>query len=88
MAAERLSMRKIKEVLRLAAAGQSNRVIARSVRIARSTAREYLQRAGASRSELAAAGGSDGDGAGGAAVPLPPAPSNHSGRCRTGAGSS
>jgi transposase len=38
-------MRKIKEVLRLAAAGQSHRVIARSVRIARSTVREYLQRA-------------------------------------------
>jgi transposase len=45
MAAERLSMRKIKEVLRLQAAGQSQRVIARSVGVARSTVKEYLQRA-------------------------------------------
>lgn len=45
MAAERLSMRKIKEVLRLAAAGRSNRAIARSVGIAHSTVREYRGRA-------------------------------------------
>src|SRR5688572_1694431 len=45
MAAERLSMRKIKEVLRLDAAGQSHRAIARSVMVARSTVKEYLQRA-------------------------------------------
>ena len=45
MAAERLSMRKIKEVLRLAAAGQSNRAIARSLRIAHSTVQEYRARA-------------------------------------------
>jgi DNA-binding NarL/FixJ family response regulator len=45
MAAERLSMRKAKEVLRLKAAGQSNRAIARSLRIARSTVAEYLSRA-------------------------------------------
>lgn len=44
MAAERLSMRKTKEVLRLKAAGQSNRVIARSLGIARSTVAEYLTR--------------------------------------------
>src|SRR5687767_2977169 len=47
MAAERLSMRKIKEVLRLHAAGQSHRAIARSVMVARSTVKEYLQRAAA-----------------------------------------
>ena len=41
MAAERLSMRKIKEVLRLAAAGQSNRVIARGLGISHCTVREY-----------------------------------------------
>jgi transposase len=47
MAAERLSMRKIKEVLRLQAAGQSQRAIAHSVAVARSTVKEYLQRAAA-----------------------------------------
>jgi transposase len=47
MAAERLSMRKIKEVLRLQAAGQTQRAIARSVVIGRSTVKEYLQRAAA-----------------------------------------
>lgn len=47
MAAERLSMRKIREVLRLHAAGQSQRAIAESVLVARSTGREYVQRAGA-----------------------------------------
>ena len=45
MAAERLSMRKIKEVLRLKAAGQSNRAIARSLAISHSTVAEYLARA-------------------------------------------
>lgn len=45
MAAERLSMRKIREVLRLAAAGQSNRAIARSVGVAHSTVVEYRARA-------------------------------------------
>ena len=45
MAAERLSMRKIKEVLRLAAAGQSNRRIGRSLGISHSTVREYRERA-------------------------------------------
>ncbi len=45
MAAERLSMRKIKEALRLAAAGQSNRAIARSLGIAHSTVQEYRARA-------------------------------------------
>jgi transposase len=47
MAAERLSMRKIKEVLRLKAAGRSQRSIALSVGIAHSTVREYLTRAAA-----------------------------------------
>jgi transposase len=47
MAAERLSMRKIKEVLRLQAAGQSQRAIARSIAVARSTVNEYVQRAAA-----------------------------------------
>lgn len=45
MARERLSMRKIKEVLRLSAAGLNKRQIARSVNIARSTVAEYLKRA-------------------------------------------
>lgn len=47
MAAERLSMRKIKEVLRLKAAAHGNRAIARSLRISHSTVREYLSRASA-----------------------------------------
>ncbi len=45
MAAERLSMRKIKEVLRLQAAGRSTRGISQSTGIARSTVSEYLVRA-------------------------------------------
>lgn len=44
MAAERLSMRKIKEFLRLRAAGHSNRSIAQSLGISHSTARLYRQR--------------------------------------------
>lgn len=47
MAAERLSMRKIKEVLRLKAAGHSGRAISKSTGIARSTVGEYLERAAA-----------------------------------------
>lgn len=45
MAAERLSMRKIKEVLRLRAAGHSDRSIARSLGVSHSTVRQYRQRA-------------------------------------------
>jgi len=45
MPAERLSMRKIQEVLRLQAAGHSQPRIARSCGIDRSTVGEYLQRA-------------------------------------------
>ena len=45
MAAERLSMRKIKELLRLKAAGHGNREIARSLVISHSTVKEYLRRA-------------------------------------------
>ena len=45
MAAERLSMRKIKEVLRLEAAGHSERSIARSLGISHSTVRLYRERA-------------------------------------------
>lgn len=45
MPAERLSMRKIHEVLRLHAAGHSQPQIARSCGIGRSTVGEYLQRA-------------------------------------------
>lgn len=45
MAAERLSMRKIKEYLRLRAAGHSNRSIAQSLGISHSTVRLYRQRA-------------------------------------------
>lgn len=44
MAAERLSMRKIKEFLRLRASGHSNRSIAQSLAISHSTARLYRQR--------------------------------------------
>lgn len=45
LVAERLSMRKIKEVLRLKAAGLSNRQIAASVNVAHSTVSLYLARA-------------------------------------------
>lgn len=45
MAAERLSMRKIREVLRLHAAGRTNREIARNLAIWHSTVAEYLRRA-------------------------------------------
>ena len=45
MAAERLSMRKIKEVLRLEAAGHSQRSIAKSLGISHSTVRLYRERA-------------------------------------------
>lgn len=45
MPTERLSMRKIQEVLRLQAAGHSQPQIARSCGIGRSTVGEYLQRA-------------------------------------------
>ncbi len=46
MPAERLSMRKIKEILRLKwASGLSNRKIAHSCGIARPTVNEYLRRA-------------------------------------------
>ena len=45
MPAERLSMRKIQEVLRLHAAGHSQQDISRSCGIGRSTVGEYLQRA-------------------------------------------
>ncbi len=45
MAAERLSMRKIREVLRLASLGQSPGSIAQSLRIGSNTARRYVRRA-------------------------------------------
>lgn len=45
MAAERLSMRKIKEVLRLEALGQSPKAMARSLQIGQNTVRRYLRRA-------------------------------------------
>jgi len=44
MAAERLSMRKIKEVLRLHAAGVSARAISESLRISHSTVNDYVRR--------------------------------------------
>ena len=45
MAAKRLSMRKIKEVLRLRAQGLSDRAIAQSLKLPRTTVRRYRQRA-------------------------------------------
>jgi transposase len=45
MPRERLSMRKIKEVLRLKQTGLSNRAIARACAIGKETVREYLRRA-------------------------------------------
>jgi transposase len=45
MAAERLSMRKLREVLRLHALGHSRRAIGRSVQISHNTAALYLRRA-------------------------------------------
>ncbi len=45
MAQERLSVRKIREILRLKDAGLSNRAIARACKISNSTVGEYLQRA-------------------------------------------
>lgn len=47
MAAERLSMRKIKEILRLRALGLTNRQIAGSINSSHSTVGEYLRRADA-----------------------------------------
>ena len=46
MARERLSMRRIKEQLRLSAAGRSRREIARAIGTANSTVSNYLKRAG------------------------------------------
>ena len=45
MAQERLTLRKIREILRLHAAGLSNRAIARACKISNSTVGEYLRRA-------------------------------------------
>jgi len=45
MTAERLSMRKIKELLRLDAEGRSEREISRSLKVSRSTIQRYRQRA-------------------------------------------
>src|SRR5699024_7739444 len=45
MPTTRLSMRKIREVLRLFAAGRSQRIIAQSVGIGQSTVGDYLNRA-------------------------------------------
>ncbi len=45
MAAKRLSMRKLKEVLRLVALGHTDRGIAQSLDVARSTVRRYRKRA-------------------------------------------
>ena len=45
MAAERLSMRKIKEVLRLKALGQRPKAIAQSLGVGQNTVRRYVRRA-------------------------------------------
>ena len=45
MAQERLTVRKIREILRLKEAGLSNRAIARACKISNSTVGEYLRRA-------------------------------------------
>lgn len=47
MAAERLSVRKIKEILRLAAEGVSNRAIGKSIGVGHTTVAEYRRRAAA-----------------------------------------
>src|SRR5260370_41359462 len=47
MPAERVPMRSVREILRLRAEGLSDRAIARSTRLARSTVRDYGGRAGA-----------------------------------------
>ncbi|MGY4372740.1 hypothetical protein ACVWZ3_000379 [Bradyrhizobium sp. i1.3.6] len=58
MPAERLPMRKIREVLRLKyACGVSDRVISRSVGIGRTAIAEYVRRAGGDRHHLADTGG-------------------------------
>ena len=45
MPAERVPMRSVREILRLRAEGLSDRAIARSVRLARSTVSDYAGRA-------------------------------------------
>ncbi|MEX2539853.1 MAG: IS21 family transposase [Actinomycetota bacterium] len=55
MAAERLSVRKIREVLRLAAKGHTQRQIGRSLSISHNTAAGYLRRAAAAGIDAAAA---------------------------------
>ena len=45
MTAERLSMRKIKELLRLEAEGRSEREISQSLKVSRSTVQRYRRRA-------------------------------------------
>jgi transposase len=74
MAAERMSVRKIREVLRLSAKGLTHRQIGRSLRISHNTAAGYLRRVAAAGLEVAAAEALD-DGALMAALfpPVPPA---------------
>jgi hypothetical protein len=72
MAAERLSMRKIREVVRLSAKGLTHRQIGRSLRISHNTAAGYLRRAAAAGLDAAAVEALE-DGALQAAL-FPPAP--------------
>lgn len=55
MAAERLSVRKIREVLRLSAKGLTHRQISRSLSISHNTAASYLRRAAAAGVDAEAA---------------------------------
>ena len=73
MPGKRLSMRKIKEVLRLRFdVGLSGRQIAHSCGMGRTTVREYLWRGEGARGRGALSGGGGGGGVGGGPVVQPP----------------
>ena len=69
MPGPRLPMRKIRDVLRLSAAGMSKRKIAASLGVSATAAGECIRRARRAGLSLAAAGRPDGRGAGGPALP-------------------
>ena len=69
MPGQRLPMRKIRDVLRLTAAGMSSRKIAASLVVGATTVVDCLPAGAGCRRQLAAAGRPERRGAGGAAVP-------------------